>query len=63
MAAKINVNGSITVEVTSEADIAGALALFGSLVQEGLLIDGREYELRLSYSAWENSGVTEGDVF
>jgi hypothetical protein len=53
------INGSSArVEITSTEEIQAALEEFNSMVQEAILIDGREYSLSLSFSARE---VLPGD--
>lgn len=55
MAIKITANGQVYDVVDSEEGLAALLAQFKSLVQEAVLIDGREFEVSLSFRAHESN--------
>lgn len=53
MAIRISASGSVSDSVSSEEQITAMLAAFKSLVQESVLIDGRSFELSLTFGAYE----------
>jgi CTP-dependent riboflavin kinase len=50
---RISSNGTVNIDVASSEDIADALEQFTALVQEAVLIDGREFDLTLQFYARE----------
>jgi hypothetical protein len=55
---RINAYGDNSAKVTSQREINDLLHEFNGLVQEAVLIEGREYNLRLTFTAHE---IVAGD--
>lgn len=58
---QLDVNGRGSAKVTSQKDLDDVLETFKSQISEAVLIDGREYHLSLSFSAWEENDYNESE--